>query len=87
MVPSPRQLPQLTAPVSAVLFLADKRTPVTEHPPYLLDLAPRGFFRFPEIKSIYINRNPFSMRGRGENTETAKLLKALSLDQLQHYFE
>ena len=75
--------------VSAVLFFADKRTPVTEPPPYLLDLAPRDFFRFPKIKSIYINRNVFQCleEVKVRTLRTAKLLKALPLDELQHYFE
>ena len=33
-------------------FLADKRIPVLEHPPYLSHLAPCGFFLIPKLKSV-----------------------------------
>ena len=40
------------AAIRVYQFLAQRRVPVLDHPPYSPDLAPANFFLFPHLKSI-----------------------------------
>lgn len=71
--------------LSVKQFLADKRIPVLEHPPYSPDLAPCDFYLFPKVKSALKGRHFRSVEE--VKAETAKLLKALTPEDLQHCFE
>lgn len=71
--------------LSVKKFLADKRIPVLEHPPYSPDLAPCDFFLFPKVKCALKGTH---FRSVDEvKAETAQLLKGLGVDELQHCYE
>ncbi|VVC39540.1 Hypothetical protein CINCED_3A020937 [Cinara cedri] len=66
-------------------FLANKRIPVLEHPPYSPDLAPSDFYLFPKIKTA-LKRTHFRFVEEVK-TKAADLLKGLTSKELQHCFE
>jgi len=66
-------------------FLGTKQTNVLEHPAYLPDLAPSGFFLFPKIKNILKGRHFDDTDDIRSNTTAA--LKAIPLNQFQNCFE
>lgn len=63
-------------------FLADKRIPVLEHPPYSPDLAPCDFYLFPKVK-IALKGTYFRFVEEVE-AKFADLLKSLTPDELQY---
>jgi len=66
-------------------FLATEQITVLEHPAYLPDLAPSGFFLFPKIKEISKGRHFDDTDDIRSNTTAA--LKAIPQNQLQNCFE
>lgn len=71
--------------LSVKQFLADKRIPVLDHPPYSPDLAPCDFYLFPKVKSSLKGTHFQSVEQ--VKAKTADLLKRLTTDELQHCFE
>jgi len=66
-------------------FLANKRIPVLEHPPYSPDLAPCDFHLFPKIKTVLKGTHFRSVEE--VKTKAADLLKGLTSEELLHCFE
>jgi hypothetical protein len=66
-------------------FLADKRIPVLDHPPYSPDLAPCDFYLFPKVKSAL--RGTHFQCVEEVKAKTAELLNRVTADDLQHCFE
>lgn len=66
-------------------FLAEKKIPVVPHPPYSPDLAPCDFFLFPRLKSALKGQRFQDVEEIKANT--AKELKAITLEQFQRTFE
>jgi histone-lysine N-methyltransferase SETMAR len=71
--------------LSVKQFLADKRIPVLEHPPYSPDLAPCDFYLFPKVKSALKGTHFQSVEE--VKAKTAELLNRVTADDLQHCFE
>lgn len=66
-------------------FLANKRIPVLEHPPYSPDLAPCDFYLLLKIKTALKGTHFRSVEE--VKTKAADLLKDLTSEELQHCFE
>jgi hypothetical protein len=56
-----------------------------EHPPYSPDLALCDFFIFPKIKSVLKGTRFESVDA--VNAKATQLLKSITQDDLQHYFQ
>ncbi|VVC25243.1 Hypothetical protein CINCED_3A021518 [Cinara cedri] len=71
--------------LSVKQFLANKRIPALEYPPYSPDLTPCNFYLFTKIKTA-LKRIHFRFVEKVK-TKAADLLKGLASKELQHCFE